>query len=301
MEANATEMKDPGLSWSQLRAFESCASVLSFGAAALRLNITASAVRYQIALLESRLGTRLFERRGGRLALTPIGASFQRRIERPMRELLRACEDASQSANTAVIVLTAPPMFAREFLFQDGFLRWCDANAIRLDVTDAKRDFFGPDQIAAIRLGAEAHADLTLTPILKTMLVLAAAPSIGAGANPLNASWWSTQNLLSPTVSELAWEQVLRSLDINPKVAKRRRGFSSYAVALEAACAGHGILLAALPFVQRDFDAKRLVRLTQITLSPSIGYSIVMTNELAATGRGRSLRQALLKRVRDGR
>jgi LysR family glycine cleavage system transcriptional activator len=298
MEANATEPKDPGLSWSQLRAFESCASVLSFGAAALRLNITASAVRYQIALLESRLGTRLFERQGGRVALTPAGASFQRRIERPMRELLRVCEDTSQTANAAVIVLTAPPMFAREFLFQDRFLKWCDANAIRLDVTDAKREFFGPDQIAAIRLGAEPHADLTLTPILKTKLVLAAAPSIVAGADPLNPSWWTMQNLLSPTVSELAWDRILRSLEIDPKVAKRRRSFSSYAAALEAACAGHGILLAALPFVRREFDAKRLARLTQITLSPSIGYSIVLTSELAATRRGRSLRQALLKQVR---
>src|SRR6516164_8317682 len=79
MEANGTQARDPGLSWSQLRAFEASASVLSFSAAALRLSITASAVRYQIALLESRLGTRLFERRGGRLALTPVGASFQRR------------------------------------------------------------------------------------------------------------------------------------------------------------------------------------------------------------------------------
>jgi len=192
-------------------------------------------------------------------------------------------------------------MFAREFLFQDRFLKWCDSNAIRLDVTDTKRDFFGPDQIAAIRLGAEPHANLTLTPILKTKLVLAAAPSVAAGADPLDAAWWSTQNLLSPTVSELAWERVLRSLNVNPKVAKRRRSFSSYAAALEAACGGHGIILAALPFVQRDFDAKRLARLTQITLSPSIGYSIVLTNELAATRRGRFLKQALLKQVRAGR
>jgi LysR family glycine cleavage system transcriptional activator len=300
MEAKFTEAKDPGLSWSQLRAFESCATLLSFGAAALHLNMTASAIRYQVALLESRIGTRLFERRGGQLALTSAGASFQRRIGPPVHELLKACEEASQSTEKAVIVLTAPPMFAREFLFQDRFLKWCDSHTIRLDVTDAKRNFFGPDRIAAIRLGAEAHANLKLTPILKTKLVLAAAPAIVAKADPLNASWWSTQNLLSPTVSELAWERILGSLNINPKVAKHRRSFSSYAVALEAACAGQGILLAALPFVQRDFDAKRLARLTQVTLSPLIGYSIVMTHELAATARGKSLRQALLKQVRAG-
>jgi hypothetical protein len=58
-------------------------------------------------------------------------------------------------------------MFAREFLFQDRFLKCCDSNALTFDVTDTKRDFFGPDQIAAIRLGAEPHANLTLTPILR--------------------------------------------------------------------------------------------------------------------------------------
>jgi DNA-binding transcriptional LysR family regulator len=137
-----------------------------------------------------------------------------------------------------------------------------------------------------------------MTPILKTKLVLAAAPSIAADAEPLNASWWARQNLLSPAVSERAWDAALQSLGINPKVAKRRRDFSSYAVAFEAACAGQGVLLAALPFVQRDFDAKRLTRLTPTTLSPPIGYSIVMTDELAAARRGRSLRQALLKQVR---
>jgi LysR family transcriptional regulator for bpeEF and oprC len=190
MEANATEARDPGLSWSQLRAFESCASVLSFSAAALRLNITASAVRYQIALLETRLETRLFERRGGHLALTTVGASFQRRIERPMRELLRACEDASRSAKTAVIMLTAPPMFAREFLFQDRFLKWCDSNAIRLDVMDAKRDFFGPDQIAAIRLGAEADANLTLSPILKIKLVVCTEKlKLGRSGGEVRPGW----------------------------------------------------------------------------------------------------------------
>jgi hypothetical protein len=55
-------------------------------------------------------------------------------------------------------------MFAREFLFQDRFPKCCGSNVIRLDVMDAKRDFFGPDQITAIRLGAEAHANLTPTP-----------------------------------------------------------------------------------------------------------------------------------------
>jgi DNA-binding transcriptional LysR family regulator len=43
--------KDPGLSWSQLRAFEACAKLLSFNAAAASLNLTPAAVRYQVGLL----------------------------------------------------------------------------------------------------------------------------------------------------------------------------------------------------------------------------------------------------------
>ena len=145
--------KDPGLSWSQLRAFDASARLLSFNAAAASLNLTPAAVRYQVGLLEARLGVRLYDRQGGRLALTAAGASFRGRIARPMQELAKACADASQSASAAPLLLTAPPLFARQYLFGNRFLRWCDANDIRLEVTDSKRDLFGRDQIVAIRLG----------------------------------------------------------------------------------------------------------------------------------------------------
>ena len=109
--------KDPGLSWSQLRAFEACARLSSFNAAAAELNLTASAIRYQAGLLEGRIGVKLLERRGGRLALTSAGTAFARRITRPMRELIGACEEASSTAASAPMTLTAPPLFARQFLF----------------------------------------------------------------------------------------------------------------------------------------------------------------------------------------
>ena len=250
--------KDPGLSWSQLRAFEACAKLLSFNAAAASLNLTPAAVRYQVGLLEARLGVRLYDRQGGRLALTTIGAAFRGRIVRPMQELAKACADASQSATAATLLLTVPPLFARQFLFGDRFLRWCDANFVKLDVTDSSRDLFGRDQIVAIRLGAEPIPDLSMTPVLAVKLVLAAAPAIVAKARVLEAAWWSKQNLLTPSVSEAAWEKVWLALDLREQMVPRHRRFSSYAAALEAACAGQGILLAALPFAEREFGAGRL-------------------------------------------
>jgi LysR family glycine cleavage system transcriptional activator len=174
--------KDPGLSWSQLRAFEASARLLSFNAAAASLNLTPAAIRHQVGLLEARLGARLYERRGGRLALTKPGAAFRGRIARPMQELAKACAEASQSASTAPLLLTAPPMFARQYLFGDRFLKWCDSNFIRLEVTDSMRDLTGPDQIVAVRLGAEPAPDISLTPVLAVKLTLAAAPRIAVDA-----------------------------------------------------------------------------------------------------------------------
>ena len=290
--------KDPGLSWSQLRAFEACAKLLSFNAAAASLNLTPAAVRYQVGLLEARLGVRLYDRGGGRLALTTIGAAFRGRIVRPMQELAKACADASQSATAATLLLTVPPLFARQFLFGDRFLRWCDANFVKLDVTDSRRDLFGPDQIVAIRLGAEPIPDLSMTPVLAVKLVLAAAPAIVAKARVLEAAWWSKQNLLTPSVSEAAWEKVWLALDLREQMVPRHRRFSSYAAALEAACAGQGILLAALPFAEREFGAGRLARLSKIRISSPVGYSIVMRAEVAASRRGRLLRQRLMTEIR---
>jgi LysR family glycine cleavage system transcriptional activator len=291
--------RDPVLSWSQLRAFEACARLLSFNAAAASLNLTPAAVRYQVGLLEARLGVRLYNRQGGRLALTKIGATFRGRIARPMQELARACADASQSAVAAPMQLTVPPLFARQFLFADRFLKWCDANSVKLDVTDSKRDLLGPDQIVAIRLGAEPAPDIALTPVLAVKLVLAAAPSVVAEARGSEAAWWSKQNLLTPSVSEAAWERVWMALDLNEKATPRHRRFSSYAAALEAACAGQGVLLAALPFAEREFGAGRLARLSKIRIPSPVGYSVVMRSEVAASRRGRLLKQRLLSEIRN--
>ena len=271
-------VKDPGLSWSQLRAFEASAKLLSFNAAAARLNLTPAAVRYQVGLLEARLGVRLYDRRGGRLALTAAGAAFRGRIARPMQELAKACADASRSASAASLLLTAPPLFARQYLFGDRFLKWCDANGIRLEVTDFKRDLFGPDQIVAIRLGAEVVLDVVLTPVLAVKLVLAAAPQLAVDARVSEAGWWSKQNLLTPSVSEAAWEKAWLALGLNENVTPRHRRFSSYAAALEAACAGQGILLAALPFVETEFTAGRLARLSKTRIPSPVSYSVRHAN-----------------------
>ncbi|UPG85495.1 LysR family transcriptional regulator [Luteibacter aegosomatis] len=71
-------------------AFVAVAEAGSFAAAAERLHLTGSAVGKAIARLESRLGTRLFERTTRRLELTDAGTAFLRVCTRVLSELEEA-------------------------------------------------------------------------------------------------------------------------------------------------------------------------------------------------------------------
>jgi LysR family transcriptional regulator, glycine cleavage system transcriptional activator len=289
--------EDPGLSWSQLRAFEACARLSSFNAAALKLSISPSAVRFQIGLLESRLGANLFERQGGRLALTEIGQVFAHQIERPLHDLIAACAVAQQSASAAPLTLTAPPLFARQFLLDDAFLKWCDAHQVRLDVSDNKRDLFAPGLIAAIRLGADDDPDLTTVPILKVELCVAAVPRIAQDARPSNPLWWAEQNLLTPSASQDGWKTAWNLLNVGEEFVPRTLPFSSYGAALEAACAGSGLILAPLPFAEKEIVAGRLSQISDIRIQSPKAYSLIMRQGLAASRRGQGLARMLIRTI----
>jgi DNA-binding transcriptional LysR family regulator len=70
-----------------IEVFVCCADAGSFTAAAVRLNLTNSAVGKAVSRLEARLNTRLFERTTRRLALTDAGAAFYRTCVRVLNEL----------------------------------------------------------------------------------------------------------------------------------------------------------------------------------------------------------------------
>jgi LysR family transcriptional regulator, glycine cleavage system transcriptional activator len=290
-------LPDPGLSWSQLRAFEACARLSDFAEAAAELNLTASAIRQQVTLLERRLGVTLFERRAGRLALTPVGAGFEHDISRPMRDLIRACTVASQASAAALITLTAPPLFARRFLYRDHFLEWCNRNAIVLDITDVKRDMFAPGSLAAIRLGTSPDAKLKPVPLVTVELVLAAAPKIAEQARPKDPAWWSEQILLVPEVSKPAWTVLLRDHQLTDSQVRGWLNFSSYTAALDAACIGRGLFLAPLRLVDPEFTSGRLLQLADVTLPGRAGYSLLMKRDFANTTRGRLLRRKILAEI----
>jgi LysR family glycine cleavage system transcriptional activator len=286
---------DPGISWSQLRAFQACLSLKSFTSAGAALSLTPAAVRHQVGLLESRFGAPLFLRESGRLKVTTIGTNFAREIDRPMRMIATACLNAGSSARAEPITLTASPLFARRFLLGRSFLRWCGDNGILLDITDEKRELGA--SVAAIRLGGESRSDVVSTPVLSVRLALAASPMIAASASLRDPRWWSDQTVLNPTIGAPAWTVLWRSLGLGDVHPRQSLQFTSYSAALEAARAGGGLVLAPLPLCDPDVGSRRLILLADVPTAIPIGFALLMQKSLAAKPKARALRRRVLAAV----
>lgn len=93
-----------------LRAFLAVTASESFSLAAERLHLTQPAISKRIALLETRLGVRLFDRIGRRVSLTETGRQLLPRAQRIVREIEdteRAIRDLSGSVSGPLSLATS--------------------------------------------------------------------------------------------------------------------------------------------------------------------------------------------------
>ncbi|APR83645.1 Transcriptional regulator [Minicystis rosea] len=88
-------MRQPAIT--ELRAAVAVASHLSFRAAARELRMSPSALSHAIAVLEERLGVRLFHRTTRSVALTPAGERFFERVGPALREIAEAVTSAGEA------------------------------------------------------------------------------------------------------------------------------------------------------------------------------------------------------------
>jgi DNA-binding transcriptional LysR family regulator len=82
-----------------LRYFLAAAETENLTRAAERLNVVQSALSHQVRALETELGTDLFERRGRRLRLSPIGQMFREEAARVVATLEGARERVRRASN----------------------------------------------------------------------------------------------------------------------------------------------------------------------------------------------------------
>ena len=269
---------------SALRAFEAAARLKSFSKAAEELSVTPAAISHQIHALEADLGVRLFDRRSRQVELTASARLLLPGLTEAFTGIQASVRRLRAHNETGTLTVTASPSIAAKWLvlrlhrFQE---RWPEID-VRISTSDEIVDLTRGDFDLAIRYGTGRYAGLDVELLLKNEVfpacsprLLAAGPPLRAPADLLDHALIHDQAVdrdpLAPT-----WAMWLKAAGVAGAPAAPGLTFSFGYMALEAAIAGHGVVLAYSTIAAADIAAGRLVRLFSLAL-PDLFADYIVT------------------------
>ena len=172
-------MQDFHKNWPGFLAAVKVADAGSFSSAARQLNLTPAAVGKSIALLESRLGVRLFNRTTRQVSLTPEG---ERVVERA-RAAIQALDDAGAVAKadaeiSGLVRISCGAGYGRQFVLPAiaGILDKHPQLRVELSLSDQIVDLVKEGFDIGIRGGSEPPQGMVARRVSKVATVLVASP-----------------------------------------------------------------------------------------------------------------------------
>jgi LysR family glycine cleavage system transcriptional activator len=268
---------------SALRAFEAAARLTSFSKAADELNVTPAAISHQIHALEQDLGVRLFNRLNRSVELTASARVLLPGLSEAFAGIQASVRRLRAHNDTGTLTVTASPSFAAKWLvvrlnhFQE---RWPDID-VRISATDNVVDLSAGDFDIAIRYGGGRYPGLEVEPLLKNEVFPACSPRLLENGPPLRTPDDLRRHALihdqAVDRDPLApsWPMWLKAAGVTGFSGTSGITFSASYLALDAAIAGHGVVLATSTIAAADLAAGRLVRLFSLALPDLFAYYIV--------------------------
>jgi len=172
-----------------IRVFEAAARLLNFTRASEELGMTQAAVSYQIKLLEERVGTPLFIRKGRQVILTETGAALAVQATKAFSLLSEAYQSARGGAAGQLSISTMQT-FASNWLSERlGLFQQAHPDIIvTLETSSRMVDFTKEDLDIGIRVGSGEWPGLTSHFLFKSdytpMLSPRLAESVGGISEP---------------------------------------------------------------------------------------------------------------------
>ncbi|HJU17332.1 MAG TPA: transcriptional regulator GcvA [Stellaceae bacterium] len=266
-----------------LRAFEAAARHMSFSKAAEELNVTPAAISHQIHALEADLGVRLFRRLNRSIALTASARVLLPGLSEAFAGIRTAVRRLRAHNDAGTLTVTVSPSFAAKWLvlrlhrFQE---RHPEVD-VRISATDEVVDLTRGDFDLAIRYGSGRYLGLEVEPLLRNEVFPACSPQLLASGPPLRTpedlrhhalihDRAIDRDPLAPT-----WPMWLKAAGVRDVPAEAGLSFSASHLALDAAIAGHGVVLAYSTIAAADLAAGRLVRLFSLALPDLFAYYVV--------------------------
>jgi LysR family transcriptional regulator, glycine cleavage system transcriptional activator len=266
-----------------LRAFEAAARHASFSKAAEELHVTPAAISHQIHALEQDFGVRLFHRLNHSIALTASARVLLPGLTEAFAGISASVGRLRSHNETGTLTVTASPSFAAKWLVLrlHRFQEQCPEVDVRISATDDLVDLSKGDFDIAIRYGAGHYPALDVELLLENEVFPACSPQLLAKGPPLRAPEDLPAHLLihdraierDPLVP--TWSMWLKAAGVKNVPAAAGLSFNNIHLAIDAAIAGHGVVLAYSTIAAADLAAGRLVRLFSLALPDQFAYYIV--------------------------
>jgi LysR family transcriptional regulator, glycine cleavage system transcriptional activator len=268
---------------SALRAFEAAARHMSFTRAAEELHVTPAAISRQIHALEEDRGVRLFHRLNRSIELTASAQVLLLGLTEAFAGIQASVARLRAHNDTGMLTVTASPSFAAKWLVLrlHRFQEKCPAVEVRISATDAVVDLAKGGYDIAIRYGAGRYPGLDVELLMKNEVFPACSPQLLAKGPPLRTpadlpahalihDQAIERDPLAPT-----WSMWLKAAGVENIPSITGLSFNNMHLALDAAIAGHGVVLAQNTIAAADLAAGRLVRLFTLALPDPFAYYIV--------------------------
>ncbi len=256
-------MKRTLLPLNALRVFEAAARHLSFTRAADELAVTPAAVGQHIRALEDLLGVVLFIRTARALQLTPEAERALPALREGFLRFEEAVKSMQAAQNSNVLTISVAPSFASKWLVPrlDDYLKGKPDMQVRVLATDKLTDFAQENIDLALRYGAGGYAEVISEKLMDESVLVVAAPALAASlqqpSDLASATLIHDDSLLDdPDAS--SWEMWLQAANVAAANPARGLRFNLSALAIEAAVAGKGVVLAKAHLAAADIAAGRL-------------------------------------------
>ncbi len=271
-----------------LIAFESAARHGNFTRAARELRTSQSAVSRQIGKLETWLSAPLFERSRAGVVLTEAGERFLDGVGAGLAAIHRGAAEAAEIASAQQVVI-ACSHDASHFLIMPRFdiLRRMVGEDVQIRVviyhhsvrslpSDPSADIVLAWNAAGVAPEDRLSLREAVRPVCSPAYAAAHAETL---AGPVSG-WGGLTflDLVLPNEGWASWEDWF-AVAGRPDRAPRRVGFDCYTYALEAAAAGHGIVLGWRYFVDRQLEAGALVPLGDGFVETGNRYFAMLTGK----------------------
>ncbi len=262
-----------------LQTFEAVARHNNFHEAAKELYVTPSAVSHQIKNLEAWLECPLFLRRGNQLEILPQGRELATSLSLSLAEIKGACQKAKQATKGDTLVIAAIPSVATCWLiprlsnFQQLYpqitLRVTYAlHGSSIDFSDVDIAFVFAHNTPQIKgANVERFRSGKSYPVCSAELL--------RNHEHLTHDQIAQFPLLHDANTPENWQDWFKKAQVTIDELGTGSSFDDFNLLRSAALAGQGVALCPVAMIEDDLKAKRLVQLSDISVSHDCGYYLI--------------------------